>query len=520
MKHVLCLLMGLLFSVGSSAQDNRELMRKVMQDDSDLVDVLAIAEPEVQTAWLIASSAGEAVARIAVMQEQSQSQFTELARSYSRETQTDMWNVSRYDVLIERLAESSLPESSLATLVAPMPEDVQQSVRRLVKGGPEVFAKMNEIRVGFERGFREVIRTYPDSVQRAMTLLRDSPEVLALMNDNMRSTILIGDMYKRDALEVRRALRERNTELIAKKANDVREWQNKIDNDAEAKRELQQSADEFARDEGVIGTSEWAGAQPPGRLRVVSYAYWSGYPWWYSSPVWYPYPLWYHTGYTVVRGRWIWWGTPSWYFLRWHFGLQRRITMCPSLTSVYLDFWVFGPRRFNPWCSWEARHWYRFYTPRFPGDFRTNRIRRIGYLRSFTPGPVIRRRPSDRPIDRRPVPGIVRPVPGIGRPVPGIGRPIVPLQPMTPQRVRPSRAPWTPQAPQNPMSKPSPRRDDVPNRDVIPNRVPRPDRSPVSPPTPPRMPSFKPRPNFSPNPRSAPAPSQVPSSDEKPRRDP
>jgi hypothetical protein len=495
------------------AQDNRELLRSVMQDDSDFVDVLAMADSDVQTAWLITSSAGEAVARVSALQEQSQTQFTDLARTYPRETQTDMWNVSRYDALVERLAKSSLSEADINAIVAGLPDDTQQSARRLAKQNPELFIKMNTIRTDFERKYSEIMRSYPDSVQRSMSVLRSSPEVLALMNDNMRTTILFGDVYKRDAQAVRDALRERNLELVSKKANDVREWQAKVENDAEAKTELQQSAEAFAQEESFDATSEWAGP-PPERWRIASYAYWTGYPWWYSSPQWYPYPLWYHTGYTVVRGRWIWWGTPSWYFLRWHFGNHRRVSLFPHLTSSYLDFWLFGPRRYNPWCRWEARHWYRFYTPRFPYDFRSNRLRRIDCLRSFTPGPVVRRRPSDRPIG--------------GRPVPGINRPVVPLRPLAPPRVRPSREPWVPGvAPRTAPTPPRPdvpvvpRRSSTPDRMPAPDRAPSRDRAPVAPPAPPRVPprmrEVAPRPSFPLSPKAAPAPSSGQPSGERPK---
>ena len=267
------------------AQDNRELLRSVMQDDSDFVDVLAMADSDVQTAWLITSSAGEAVARVSALQEQSQSQFTDLARTYSREIQTDMWNVSRYDALVERIAKSSLTDADITAIVAGLPDDTQQSARRLAKQEPELFSKMNAIRMEFERKYSEIMRSYPDSVQRSMSVLRSTPEILALMNDNMRTTILFGDVYKRDAQAVRDALRERNLELVSKKANDVREWQSRVESDAEAKKELQQSAEAFAQEESFDATTEWSGP-PPERWRVASYAYWTGYPWWYSTPLW------------------------------------------------------------------------------------------------------------------------------------------------------------------------------------------------------------------------------------------
>lgn len=485
------------------AQDNRELLRSVMQEDSDFVDVLAMADSDIQTAWLITSSAGEAVARVSALQVQAQAQFTELARTYPREIQTDMWNVSRYDALVERLAKLPLSDADIRAAVSGLPDDTELSAHRLAKQDPELFTKMNAIRMDFERKYSEIMRNYPDLVQRSMGVLRSSPEILSLMNDNMRTTILIGDVYKRDEQAVREALRERNLELVSKKANDVREWQSKVESDAEAKKELQQSAEAFAQEESLDATTEWSGP-PPERWRIASYAYWTGYPWWYSTPLWYPYPLWYHTGYTVVRGRWIWWGTPSWYFLRWHFGEHRRITLCPNLTSFYLDFWLFGPRRYNPWCRWEARHWYRFYSPRFPADFRSDRIRRINCLRSFTPGPAVRRRPSDPPIG--------------GRPVPRINRPVVPLQPMSPPGVRPSRQPWVPgAAPRTAPTAPRPdvpvvpRGSGVPDRVPVPDRAPGRDRAPVAPPTPPRIPprmrEAAPRPSFPVSPKAAPTPS-------------
>ncbi|MFM7774226.1 MAG: hypothetical protein ACKO9V_05160 [Candidatus Kapaibacterium sp.] len=489
MRTLMRMLVAMAVCACVHAQDNRELMRSVMRDDSEYVDVLAMADDDVQTAWLVASSAGEAVARLSTVQGQSQGRFTALAQGYTRETQADMWNVSRYTAVVERLSGAPVSDAELDALVAGLPGDVQQSVRRLLRESPSVFAKMNDIRWEFERGYEEVVRSYPDSVRRAFTTLRTSPEVLSLMNDNMRSTVLMGDLYKRDARTLRDALKERNRELLARKAGDVREWQNKLDADADARKELQQSAAEFAQEEGR-GESDMVAITPPAPVRVVSYAYWTGFPWWYASPIWYPYPLWYHTGYAVVGGRWVWCGTPSWYFLRWHFRHHRHISSFPHLTNIFLDFWLFGPPRFNPWCRWETRYWYRFHQPRFAPDFRSDRSRRIERLRSFGPDRDVPQRPSDPPRRRDP-----------GRPE---QRPVKPLQPMSPPATRPSTPSWTPPSPprQEPTSPP--------------RRAPVPDRAPVPPPPPPRMPNVRPRPTFSPQPKEQPAPSRAPSSEEKP----
>lgn len=511
MKRLLVLIGMVIVNLCAHAQDERELLRSFMRSDSEFVDVLALAEDDVQTSWLVASSAGEAVARLSTLQEQSQSRFTALAQGYARETQTDMWNVSRYADLVDRLSGAPVSDAELNSLMAGVPGDVQQSVRRLLRESPEIFTKTNGVRKEFERGYEEIVRSYPDSVRRSLNALRSNPEVLALMNDNMRSTVLLGDLYKRDARTLRDALKERNRELLARKAGDVREWQNKLDADADARKELQQSAEEFAQEEGR-GETTIVAVAPPERVRVISYAYWTGYPWWYSSPVWYPYPLWYHTGYAMVGGRWVWYGTPSWFFLRWHFRHYRHIASCPNLTNVYLDFWLFGPRRYNPWCRWETRHWYGYYGPRFAPDFRWDRARRIARLRAFAPVGDFPRRPSDPPRHRV-----------LGMPD---RRPMKPLQPMQPPSVRPSTPPWTPPAAPRPVRPAAPGRSPardrapIPDRAPVPDRVPAPDRAPTPPPAPPRMPNSRPRPTFSPQPKAQPAPSRAPSSDEKPGRIP
>ncbi len=542
MKHLFLSTFVAVFSfmgLALRAQDDAATFDKLVQDDSDVVSVIALYDTEIRSALFVGAGSPELVTRVGDLQKSSHESFKKAISAYTKEEQSKIWNLTRFPSLVSQLQQSSSRESAaLDRLLQDYPEDVRVDAREIATKHPEVLGSVDLIRRDFEQRSAQILAAYSEPTRQAFGLLMKNPEAMSTLNDNMRMCVVLGDLYKRNPDLVRSRFQDMNIALVNRKAKDLEEWKAKMENDPDAQSELKQSARDFAESQGYA-PQEYSETQPVvvERYVNVSYPYWSGYPWWYETPCWTPYPYWYHWGFYYSSGRTMWYGTPSWYFLSWHFRHRPNFGMYPHITNCYFDYFNYGPRRYYARCSYVTHNWYRTNRTRLADDFRDDRSRRIERIRDLSTGGIGtqrsgtgssgsgstgtgtggRRTTTDRPTSTYP------------NPDPDVRRERTPVRPNPNPTTNPAPEP-TRRQPSVPVQ-PSP----VPETKERPNTMP---RNPVPSPAPREVPRSVPRveqPRSNPQPSAGsgtvrsndnvrpvvtPKPSQAPSKSERPSSHP
>ena len=86
------------------AQDDRALLKKVVQENQEAVDAIAMYPTETRRIIFEATEYPEVISKLNAMQKNSQDAFANLVSPLSKEEQEKIWDLTRYDGLISDLA--------------------------------------------------------------------------------------------------------------------------------------------------------------------------------------------------------------------------------------------------------------------------------------------------------------------------------------------------------------------------------------------------------------------------------
>ncbi|NUO00128.1 MAG: hypothetical protein HUU01_05880 [Saprospiraceae bacterium] len=186
-----------------------------------------------------------------------------------------------------------------------------------------------------EAAFEAVIATYPPRTKTALHRLLELPEVLSLLTENIRLTILAGDLYRKDPAWIRHQVDSLNLVVARRNAQELEAWKQSLEDNPKVKAELMEAARTYADENGyqdnlydddLYDGDIYYEGQPERPVPIVErhyhhYPYWFGYPYWYDYPRWRPYPWWWEWGfyypdrpYTIIVI-----GLPSYHFTHWYF---------------------------------------------------------------------------------------------------------------------------------------------------------------------------------------------------------
>ncbi len=380
----------LILALGSgiaSAQSVSEEFKKLADNDTSDLRLLAAYPTEVRKNILITTTHPEAVARLSDIQKVSSEKFRTSVSGLSKEDQTRVWNLTRYDDLINNLSATKGKSKRVESVLLKYPKDIHEDGRWIVEEHPDLLKQIESISSGFNTSFQEQQKNYSPDQQQALAALLQTPEVISLLNDNMRLTVLLGDMYKKDPVTLQQQFDSLSLVVAQDQVRERDELKKAISENPEAASELKKSAEDYANENGYDESEYRSG----NNVQVTEYVYLPypyvyGYPWWYEYHYWYPYPYWYHWGFYYSGNVIIWVSPPSWYYMHWHFHHPHHYTDYPHLTNVYIDHYYYGPRRSHVRNTREVTNFIRRNEAILPEDFkeathlRADRIRELGQL--------------------------------------------------------------------------------------------------------------------------------------------
>lgn len=384
MKKLMFVLMALSGYWMASAQEIRESVNRLLVQDSVDATTIAGYDAPVRASTFEVATNPQIVANLNDLRLKTNNEFKNKLSTYPREVQQQLWNLARYEGLINELVSAGqLANETRRNLLAKYPDDIRSDAEDCVKNHFDALKDVNLTYNKFNEGFNAMIALLPGVTQKAFKDLLNYPDLLSLLSNNMNLTVRLGDFYHKDAAVLVAAFDTLHNQLEAQKAQDLEDWKAAMQNDPDAAAEYQASAKEFGTAYGYTG--DYYNSTNPVVIEhyvFVPYAYWCGYPWWYEYQCWYPYPYWYYWGFTYWGGQLVWLSPPSWYFMHWHFGHPHHHHHYPHVTNCYINYY-YGHHRSAPGNNAQVGNFIEHNREIVRADFGTNANNRVEEIKQL-----------------------------------------------------------------------------------------------------------------------------------------
>ena len=342
MKKALCFLsllwLGLLIQLPAQS-----LTPQLAEEEQHSLEAIALYPDSIRDVILEACLRPEVIVRLESMQARSSESFQSILMPYDRQTQEAFWEITRYPGLLEALAgDGKKSVKEINAILVNYPEDIHNNALAYGRNEYATLRRIYDLNLDMQAAFDVVLADYSPSVQQTFQTLLTLPEVMGILSENMRMTILLGDHYRRSPEATRKEMDSLNIVVANQNAAELEDWKRTLEENPEALRELEAAADEYAGEYSspvtvertvVVNNYVWSGPY------WYPYRYWYGYPWWYDAPHWYPYPYWYHWGYYYGPGGGIVIiGLPSWHFCHWYFHYPRHHYHWYNLSDCFVGY--------------------------------------------------------------------------------------------------------------------------------------------------------------------------------------
>lgn len=354
-------LLLVLSNMKALAQPDVALLRDLAEENKKSVEALVLYPPETRLAILEATRHPEVLIKMQDMREKTSAAFRALIEDFPRETQEVFYNLSRYSGMAATLvAQKNDPNAQRKTLEA-LPEEKRAATLGVVSRQIATLEKINDLNQTSSGAFKRLIAEYPAPAQQAFENLLDLPEVIDLLNEDLRFTILVGETYEDNPSWVVHQMDSLNLAVAQTHAEELQNWKTTLENDPEARTELQAASQEYAAENGYPDddNDDWYDRNDDVVVYnqyYSPYPYWYGYPWWEPYPRWHPYPWWWDWGYRFPPNGVVIVYLPSYHFMHWYFDRPQHHVRYNHLSTHFVNHYN-GHRRSGTTISMGVREW-------------------------------------------------------------------------------------------------------------------------------------------------------------------
>ncbi|HET6244083.1 MAG: DUF3300 domain-containing protein [Bacteroidetes bacterium] len=353
MKKIALMFISTAFSLlimNCKAQENgKQTFYKIIEEDKSSIDALSLYPEETRNAILEASLYPEIILKLENIQSQTREKFITLIENLPEEEQLKIYDITRYENLVKSLGDGGRKsESEIVDILKNYPKEIHDEALEMGRKNHRIIKNINELYNTAHESYQNVLRNYPTQTQQAYNHLIQFPEVIEIMSNNMKMTVAVGDLYKREPDWVKTKLDSLNIEAARKNAEETAEWQKKLEENPELLEEYTNAAEEYAEDNG-FDQNEYR--QERTQVNEViyhhyySYPFWFGYPHWFPYSYWYRWPIWYDWGFFYGHGGAIvLTGLPSYYFTYWFFEKPSNHYYRPRVSSTFITHFKNNPR--------------------------------------------------------------------------------------------------------------------------------------------------------------------------------
>ncbi|MDO8367321.1 MAG: hypothetical protein Q7T20_11015 [Saprospiraceae bacterium] len=372
MKNTPCLLLVLALTALMNpifAQTDVALLADLAEENKAAVEALVLYPSETRLAILEATKHPEVLIKMQNMREKTSAAFRTLIEDFPRSTQDVFYDLSRYPGLTESLVSQRNDPAALRKSLEILPEAKRVDAYGVVHRQMATLAKIRDLNQTTQRAFDRLVDGYPIPAKQAFEQLLGLPEVIDLLNEDLRFTILVGETYLDNPSWVIQKTDSLNLAVARAHAEELENWKTSLENDPAAKAELESAAREYAAENGYDERDYYSDDlyndgnydRRDNDIRVhhyyEPYPYWYGYPWWDPYPRWYPYPWWWDWGYRFhPYGPVVIVYLPSYHFTQWYFRHPHHHQHYNHLSTHFVNHY-YGHRNSGTTISMGVREW-------------------------------------------------------------------------------------------------------------------------------------------------------------------
>ncbi len=320
MKKLLLLLLLIVFNKIYSQNDVATL-NELISKDSSSIPVLFSYPDSIRNAIFITSTYPQGFVRLEEIQKNTSASFKAAVSKYKQSKQKELWEIIRYPELIELLIQNKdQNKNELSSLLKNYPEGVKKSALYFIKNDPEIIIEISNIRNEFELKYKDLVKDFPENVKESYNLIIHKPELVSILSTDIKTSMLLGDLYKRNPPLIKHTADSLNVIMTKKNEAENEEWKAGINKDEGVQKELKKIANEYEQAENYTDDIYTDKDYTININYIPPYPYWAGYPYWIGRPYWYPYPWWYNAGfYWHPNGPLFFLGMPSYHFGWWYY---------------------------------------------------------------------------------------------------------------------------------------------------------------------------------------------------------
>ena len=343
----IALLVLVAFAVKGIAQTEEQLLAQLIEDERNSVEALVLYPEKTRLAILEASKYPELLIKLESMQARTSESFKTLMQSYPQETQEEIWDLTRYPGLISKLAANRSEDPS--GVLQDFPTEIHQRAKDTFYNHRYLLSDVDHINGEWNGAFENLLKDYPSATRESVWQLTELPEVLDILTDNIRMTVLVGDLYQRRPGWLLQQLDSLSLVVARDRAKELNDWKTSLDENPQAKQEFISSTENFASEYSYDDAyyqydDDLYYYEDAPEETIIEHQYyhhypsWFGYPYWYTYPRWRPYPWWWDWGF--------YWGPshvivivdlPSYYFTHWYFYQPYHHAHYPHLSSQLVN---------------------------------------------------------------------------------------------------------------------------------------------------------------------------------------
>jgi len=311
------------------SQTDKALLRQLAEENKKSVEALALYPEDARLAILEASKYPEVLIKMKNAQEKTSAAFRTLIEDFPRSTQTVFYDLTRYPGLIATLVSRQNDQSAMRLALEVLPAAKRDEAFGVADRQISTLAKIDNLMNTTQRTFDQMIAGYSTPAQASFRKLLDLPEVVDILNEDLRFTVLVGDLYKEDPAWVLHKMDSLSLAVAREHADELDNWKKTVENDPQARSEFQSATREYATEYGytddlydIVDDDLYYEAPRPAveyNYYHYNYPYWFGYPWWAPQPCWRPYPYWWYWGFYPHQQSVVIIYMPSYHFMHWYF---------------------------------------------------------------------------------------------------------------------------------------------------------------------------------------------------------
>jgi len=350
------------------------ILQQVSEDKQNIIETIALYNADQRAAVLEASTHPEVLVRMGNIRANTESSFKEKLSDVPEEDQKKIFNVTRYPDLMNAISSHREERShdEMKVLLENFPEEIHEDAAFVNNNYFDLLLDVNQLYRQAEQDFQKMLAAYPNDISQTYVALSKLPEIVSLLSSNLDLIVLLGDEYQQRPKELTAELDSLNIVVAEARAKDLAAWKKELEENPEARKEYEQSANDFADnqtyDDEAYTDDVYAGAKSDNHVKEVYvhhvwnyYPYWFGSPWWYGYECWAPYPWWYHWGfYYGPYNSMVIWGFPSEFYMYWYFWYDPHMYYYPHYTDHIIHHY-YGPRHMGStiqpvYRQWEDQH--------------------------------------------------------------------------------------------------------------------------------------------------------------------